>query len=421
MRPEAEANTSHDDGYRFMNALADAIQLYGLSTADTWDGVTRVARALGWNVRFVSTPNYVQSYLWQDDVDSQQVHFIANRSGNYDLSKMARLRDLMDQVEEGSVLPAQGLERLHEIHRATAPYGPVTNAVAYILCGSSFAVILGTSWMDVLFGGLLGLVSYGIAVWAKRAAGVATLMELLAAMICAGLATIIANLLPGSNPTAVTVCAVIWFVPGFGLTIAPNELIMGHTLSGMVWFTNALTTMFKLLGGGVLGFALVQNHWHVDLPEPVRGIAPAWCWVFVPLLVGALAVLFQVRKRDLIWGLLGAWAVWGGMQVGNAFGSWQGTFLGMVALIVFANLCHRMLSIPVAAITLPGVMVLVPGVATLRTLYVAQTQGYAAGFQSGFQVIVLIAAILGGLLVGNAILSSIQASRSRLRRIADWR
>jgi len=140
--------------------------------------------------------------------------------------------------------------------------------------------------------------------------------------------------------------------------------------------------------------------------EPGTGISPLWSWIFVPLLVIGLAILFRVSKRHLVWPLLGSWIVWGGMQIGNTFGAWQGTFLGTVALLLFAHACFRLVRISTAAIILPGIMVLVPGVATLRALYAAQTQGLAAGFQPLSLAIALIAAILGGVLVGSAIVSS---------------
>jgi len=405
-----------DDAYRFIVEVSGSIQQYGLSTAETWDRVASVARKLGWNVKFISTPNHVQSVFWHDEENDQRIHIITKRSGDYDLARLAQIRNLMQQVDQGSVLLDEGLKRLREIRNAPAAYGPLMNALAFVLCGAGFAVILRASWLDVLFGGLISLVSFGITLWAERSRGVGTLTELLAAMISAILASAIALALPGINPMAVTVCAVIFFVPGFGLTVAPNELIMGNTLSGLIWFTNASVAILKLLGGAVIGFAFVQNHWGVAQPEPAAGVGISWSWLFVPLLVIGLAVLFRVPKRELGLVLLGAWVVWGGMQVGNTFGSWQGTFLGAAALVLFANLCYRAFRVSVAAIVLPGIMVLVPGVAALRALYAAQTLGPAAGWSEGTQIVILIAAILGGVLVGSALLQPLRAATDKPRR-----
>jgi len=407
---EPEDKNSSEDAYRFITELSAATQTYGLSTTETWDQVTNFARALNWNARFIATPNHVQSVFWKDDDDTQHIRFITTRSGNYDLSKLAEMRNLMTQVEAGEILVGNAVKRLREIISAPSAYGPLMNAIAYVLCGSGFAVILGVSWLDVAFGGLLSLVSFGIAVLANRSKGVATLMEMLAAMMSAIMAGVIAGLIPGIDPMAVTVCAVIFFVPGFGLTIAPNELVLGNTLSGLVWFANACVTMMKLMGGALLGFAMAQKLLPIKPQGPGIGISPLWAWIFVPLLVIGLAILFRVPKRHLVWPLLGSWVVWGGVQIGNAFGAWQGTFLGTVALLLFAHASYRLVRISAAAIILPGIMVLVPGVATLRALYATQTQGIVAGFQSGSLVIALIAAILGGVLVGSAIVSSTEKS-----------
>ena len=412
-----------EQAYRFINELTGATQVYGLSSAEVWAGVEVLASKLGWNARFIATPNHVQSVLWQDDETNQRIHIITKRSGNYDLDKLARIRDLTVQMESGSVLPGEGLKRLREIQRSPAAYAPYTNALAFMLCGWAFAVILRASWLDVLLGGLLGLVSYGISISADRSRGTASLMELLAAMVSAILAGGIAMYLPGFNPLAVTACALIVFVPGFGLTIAPYELILGNTLSGLVWLTNASITLLKLLGGAIIGFAIVERVWSVRQPEPGTGVAQWWSWIFAPLLVVGLAVLFRVPKKHLVWTIIGAWVTWCGVIAGSPAGYWLGTFLGAILLFLFGNLCYRMRYSSIPAIVLPGIMLLVPGYSTLRALYIGQTQGVAAGLQAGSRILVLIASILGGVLVGTAMLTSIkesyQASATRLNRLKN--
>lgn len=404
--PEGSEHGSFDAACQFVKELAKATQRYGVSSHQMTEYLARVSRAVDLSGEFVATPNHVVIVLWRGDESRQRVYSFGARSGNFNLARLARVKNLVNEVEAGSISPGKALERLQEIGRSRAEYGAVLNALAFVLCGAGFAGILRASWLDVLFGGLLGLASYGVTTWARHSRNVALATEPLAAAISSILASIVALTVPGVNPLAVTVCAVVWFVPGFGLTIAPNELLLGNPLAGLTWFSNAAVAMFKLIGGAVLGFALIETHWQVPFPEPGARVALGWSWGFVPLLMIGLAILFQVRARDLGWVLLGGWVVWGGVLLGNPFGFWQGTFFGAAALNVFASLCQRRFRLPAPVVLLPGIMILVPGVATLRALQTAQTQGIAAGLQSIYQVIVLIAAILGGLVVGNAILPS---------------
>ena len=395
---------SFDAACRFMKDLARATQTYGVSSHEMVEYLVGVSRAVGLTGEFATTPNYVVMSLWRGDESHRRVYAFAARTGNFNLAKLTRVTELVNDVEAGSVSLERAPQRLQEIDRGGAEYGSALNALAFVLCGAGFAAVLRVSWLDLLFGGLLSLVSFGVLAGAKRSRSIALAPDLLAATASAALAGLTTLAVPGVDPLAITVCAVVWFVPGFGLTIAPNELLFGNTLAGLTWFANAVLTGLKLFGGAALGFALVATQWQVRAPETAARIELAWSWVFVPLLVGGLSILFQVRARDLRWVLLGGWLVWAGVQFGNPFGFWQGTLLGAAVLNIFASFCYRRLGLPMSVVLLPGIMILVPGVASLRALYYALSQGAAAGLHAGSEVIVLVGAILGGLLIGGAIL-----------------
>ena len=54
------------------------------------------------------------------------------------------------------------------------------------------------------------------------------------------------------------------------------------------------------------------------------GVPHAWTWLFAPVLVLGLAILFRVRRQDLVWPLLGGLTVWLGVELGSGLGYWQG-------------------------------------------------------------------------------------------------
>ena len=363
MALNAEKQDDFNEASRFIEELVRASQLYGVSSRVMVGSLSRAVRALGLHGDFLATPNYVQTVLWGEDHHQQRVHLSVSRSGNFNLAKLARVSKLTKQVEAGSVRPAEGLERLREIVLAPDAYGPLLAALAFVFSGAAFAVIIGLSWMMALLGGLVALASYGITLVAARSAGIASLQEILAAMITATLASVAAVVIPGVNPLAVTVCAVIWFVPGFGLTIAPSELITGNTLSGIIWLTNALVAALKLLFGAAVGVALAGRAGFSAAPvSPAGHIPAAWKWVAVPALIIALAVLMKVDWRQF-WGIvLGGWLVWGTVQMGTPVGFWQGTFLGATVLMIYANWYARRFSVPAAVILLPCVLILIAAI-----------------------------------------------------------
>lgn len=392
-----------DESFRFIVAMARASIRYGGYSFETDARLSRVIRALGLKGEINANPNSVEIAIWLDDEHRQNIYMAKTRDIDYHLAKLAQLEALSDQIVGGKVSPAEGLDRLKEIERAPAAYGNPSNALAFVLCGAGFAVIIGLSWLNVVLSGIFGLVSFGITLFAARSFRVAIIRELLAAAIVAVLASFLAVLQPGIIPVAVTVCAVVWFIPGFSLTIAPREIIFHNTLSGIIYLTNALAIFVKLFAGGLIGIALAQYLLPVPVPESLAGVNPAWAWVFVPVMVIGLAILFNVVPRELGFVVVAGLLVWAGVQVGNPFGYWQGTFFGAVILTVFAGFSAARFRIPSGTIFLPVIMILVPGYAFLRALYIADAEGLAEGLIAGFQVVVIIGAIISGIFVGDAI------------------
>ena len=405
-----------DQACRFLNALVVVMQRYGVSSSAMESLLVRVAHALRLQGHFLATPTQVQSILWDDDEDRQRLHVSVASAGNYDLNKMVQISELVGSVESGATTPADGLARIPIIDRAGPEYGPGLNAVAFVLCGAGFGVMLGLSWMDVLLGGTLSIVSFGLTRLAVHSQSLTIVFELVVAAVAAVLATLLALVLPGSNPFALTVCACIWFVPGFGLTLGPSELMSGNTLSGLIGFTRAMVTTLKLFIGALLGSAIVRDCASVPKPNVESGVPHVWTWVFIPPLVLGLAVLFRARRKDLVWPLLGGLVVWLGVELGSGLGYWQGTFIGAFLLMAAARLFAGVSKLPAAIILLPAVMVLVPGAATLRALYDAENLGLVSGLESMTKVFVLIAAILGGLLCGEAFSTAISTVTSKLFR-----
>lgn len=391
-----------DRACRFLIALVGAVQRHGVSSSGMESVLARVAQALHLQGQFVATPTQVQSIIRDVDDDRERLHISVSSAGNYDLAKMADLSELTRQIESGSTTPGAGLDRIRAIDRDVPPYGPGVNAVAFALCGLSFGVILGLSWRDVLLGGALSFVSYGLANLATRSQGLGAALELVVAAVASALASLLAVVFPGSSSLAVAVCASVYFVPGFGLTLGASELMNGNTLSGMIGFTRAAVTSGKLVIGALLGNAIVRDLVEVPPVKLAPGVPRIWTWLFAPVLVLSLAVLFRVRRKDLVWPVLGGLVAWLGVEAGSGLGVWQGTFIGTFLLISASRVLTLASGLPAAIMLLPAVMVLVPGVAALRAVYEGQTEGLLAGLRAMADPLVLIAAILGGVLLGEA-------------------
>jgi uncharacterized membrane protein YjjB (DUF3815 family) len=244
--------------------------------------------------------------------------------------------------------------------------------------------------------------AFGVGLLADRSGLVVNnTPELFISLVIAFLAGIMGVILPGIHPLAVTVCALTIYIPGFGLTIAPREIILGDTLSGIIYFTNALFVSVKLLLGTLLGLGLAHYLFPVAVTEPLPGVNPIVIWAFIPLLLVSNGILFGVPRDNLWLVIVCGVLVWAGVVAGNTFGFWQGTFFGAIILAFFARIAARRFSMPLSTVLLPGILMLLPGYTFIRALYMFNANQIVAGISTGVQMIVIIFAIICGVLIGD--------------------
>jgi uncharacterized membrane protein YjjB (DUF3815 family) len=92
------------------------------------------------------------------------------------------------------------------------------------------------------------------------------------------------------------------------------------------------------------------------------------------------------------------------MVIGGQFGNWQGSFLGALLLGLYASFFASRLHRPGSVVMLPGIMILVPGVAAYFGLNALETSGIIGALPAVWGVLVQIAAIIGGLYIAASIL-----------------
>ena len=284
------------------------------------------------------------------------------------------------------------------------PTGKLIVATGYVLCGAGFAVLLSAGWWDVAFAALLSLVVYAITVTADRSQWLANRLNFTAALVASLLANLLAAVFPGSNASVVTLCAVVVLVPGLALTLGTAELASKLTIPGINRLVDGTLVTFALVVGAAVGAATVRALWSVSAPV-AEAARPLWItFPSVILLMLGLALVFQVRRRDLGWVIVAGGLAYLGMQIGDQLGNWQSTFLGALFLGVFTTLYTFRLHRPGSVVMLPGIMILVPGVAAYFGLNTLQTNGIIGALPAVWGVIVQITAIIGGLFIADSIL-----------------
>lgn len=397
---EITTERAFDDACHFVIALDTEAHGYGVSSYRLESYLSRVTQALGLHGEFMVTPSYINFIFWRKGEAQQHSHFARMAATTFDMAKVSKIGELVNQIEDGTLSVDEGMSRLEEVGKQPPIYGHWPVALGYALSGSGFAVLLSVSWSDIFLAGLLSLVVYAIVLLAARSQWIAHTLELTTALVASILANAIAILVPGGDPFVVTLCALIVLIPGLALTLGLAELSAKHVISGMSRLMDGILTTLKLFIGAAIGTVMVNAVWTVPAAVAPPAIQPLWTWMFVVLLLVGLAIVFQVRPKDFAWTVLGGVLAYAGVVIGSKFGFWQGSFVGAVALGIYANLFAWRLQRPTSIVMLTAIMVLVlvPGAAAYRGLHAVATSGVMSGLTAEWQALVNIFAILAGLL-----------------------
>jgi uncharacterized membrane protein YjjB (DUF3815 family) len=235
-----------------------------------------------------------------------------------------------------------------------------TTLLAYVAAAIGGALLFDGGSPTVVAGALAGLWVGGLVLLAERVG--ASLSRLLPVAAAAG-ATALSNLLSHLLQADAEVSALMGLLvllPGLSLTTGVAEVAAGHLSSGAARLTGAAVTLLLLGLGMAGGTGLLPPAEPVEV-SPLPGAA----WVGLWLTVWGLAVLFRARRAQVPWLALGVLVAWG---LPLLLSSWAPTAVDFATATVLGGLgsvLARQLRQPSQVLTLPGILLLVPGARAL--------------------------------------------------------
>lgn len=387
---------------KFIIKLGKALHKFGTPAYRLETHLQSVSKTLGIEGYFLISPTSM-TFVLQHDADQEYNHMARVKPGELDLGSLARTDELVDELTSGKRSLAEALDRLDEIAEKPSPYGPFTTWMAFGCSAAAFAMLMGTSWNDVFWSGLLGLMVFGLVHRAAYSKRMAETLEPLAAIVCAFAACAVVRIDPSVNIPVIILSGIIIFVPGLALTLGLAELAARDLISGTARIMDAVMLLFKLYFGAVLGMAIGRAVFgdaiFID-PDPL----PRWAsWSAVPILSMALVIIFKARLKDSPWGVLaGIVAFFSAMLGGIYLGDSIGIFFGALTVGIYSNLYARWMKAPASIALLQGIVILVPGSKTyigLNALISGETMLNQAHI--GSQIFLIFMSLIAGLIFAN--------------------
>lgn len=386
----------------FVLKLGRGLHRYGYPAHRLEAALEAVARRLGLEAHLFSLPTALFASF--GDERGQRSFQLRVEPGSMNLARLGALDRLAEDVALGRVDPVEGARRIDLIESQPPPYPGWLGLTAFSLASASAARFLGGGWAEMAAGALIGLAIGLLALLAERTPRLGLAFEPLAAALAAFMAALLASLgLPLSVYLA-TLAGLIVLVPGLTLTVALNELAQRHLMAGTARLAGAMGTFFFIAFGVALGDRLGGLLPHgAGLKRALQ--APVWTeWVALLLAPLAFTVLLRARPREA-WAVLlsGALAYAGARSGGQLLGPEIGAFLGALLVGAMGNVYARALGRVSAVVTVPGLLLLVPGSVGFLALSALLDRQTLSGLEAGFRMVLSAVSLVMGLVFANVL------------------
>jgi uncharacterized membrane protein YjjB (DUF3815 family) len=285
-------------------------------------------------------------------------------------------------------------------------YGRGLSTFVYGVSAGAFAVFFGGSLADVALAGGIGLSLGLLAQYLKRSTDQARVLELIGAAFAAFTAAVLSSMSNAISPSLVTLASLVVFLPGLSLTVAMTELATRNLIAGTARLMSAVIVLLELVIGVALGEHLareVANVHYVVAALPL----PEWVnWIALAASSLGVAVVVQAHVKAFGWIVAGCFVAYVGTRLGTAWlDSQLGVIVGAFALGVLANAYARYLNRPAQVVSVPAMLLLVPGGMGLRGMSSLLDRDTLTGVDTLFAMFIVATAIVAGLLIASAVVS----------------
>lgn len=387
----------------FVLALGRALHRYGTPAHRLEEGLTRVCSKLALEAEVFTTPTaIIMSFGAPTELKTRLLRV---EGGELDMGKLAQVDALADAVVQHEISPEEGMRRLDAIIADRSRFGPGLSTFVHGVTSAALAVFFGGSLRDVALAGGIGFSLGLLAQLIRRSTDQARVLELVGAAFAAFAAGIVSSVTDTITPSIVTLAALVVLLPGLSLTVAMTELATRNLIAGTARLMSAVIVLLELVVGVALGERLAHAVVQVHQAAPVP--LPEWAsWLALAASSIGVGIVVQAQVRAFGWIIAGCVVGYLGTRLGTAWlDSQLGVLVGAFALGVLANLYARLLDRPAQVVSVPAVLLLVPGGMGFRGMSSLLDRDTLTGVDTLFAMFIVATAIVAGLLIATAVVS----------------
>lgn len=389
---------------RLVVAIGEELHKHGAAAHSLEAALKKISDTLDIEGQFFATPTVLMASFKAEERERQ--HIIRVKPGTVNLDKMTQLDTLGDQIIDKQLDLDQAFEELSRIKNQGLLYPPTVEVLAYAAVSGAASVFFGAGPIEILVATALGLI-VGIT-WMICSKGNQTnqVFEFLAAFIASTSACILYVIEPSFSIQITTLASLIVLVPGLTLTIAMTELATENLAAGTARLMQAILTFFKLGFGVAFGTNLVKLFTDkVSVSNViVSNLDQIYIWAALFTAALAFTILFSASKENFFWVLFaGSVGYFSTSLSSQIIGADLGAFVGGFSVGITANLYAKLTKHPALTITMPGLILLVPGSMGFKGLSFLVEKNTLAGIDTTFEMFLIAIALVSGLLLANIV------------------
>lgn len=239
---------AHDRILHELLDVGEALLTSGAEINRVEDTMTRLGRAYGAqevNI-FVITSDIVLTLLFDDGTERTQTRRI-RRAASPDFTRLEKLNALSRRVCAEPLAPGSLGEAVREIMSAEPT--TLTSYLGNILTAGGFAVFLGGSWLDGLLAGAIGAV---VCLLQRRVLPVfrnAMFFDLMIGLLSGSFICLVCRMTDIFSIEKLSIGVIMLMIPGANLTNSVRDMLVGHTISGLLRLAESLLLALMLALG----------------------------------------------------------------------------------------------------------------------------------------------------------------------------
>jgi len=385
--------------YQFIIQLGRALHIYGVPSYKIQTYLSQVAKTKGIRGSFMDTPTWINYVFYSEDEEESYNHIESVAPGGLNLGALSKAVEITDQVLDDRLDFDEASRDLRLVYMQSKKVNHLILTLAFALAAGSFSLLLGTNWVSCIVASLMGALVYGLNYLAPKSQFINNTLEALAAFVVTIFIGLLSLWLPDLNIPLTILSAIIIFIPGLAITTALEEITYKSLVSGSAKLFDASISLFKQFFGTILGLSVLPLFCDINI-SPVVSEMPRWIgYAGIPLLAACLLPIFQVRRKDMLYGVLTSIISYGVTVLLSFSGILISTFIGSITVVLVSNLFSHITRSPRHVFITQGIIMLVPGSKAfigISTVFLGSPIENAGNL--GSQVAYILMGVIGGLL-----------------------